>query len=83
LEENSFSKPIDEINLGSDGHFVELKTSLKVVSDRQLFSFHKYKTLKWWAQSFLVRKELYHGGLLSNCIRNSVFKFFQNNLTNG
>lgn len=35
-------------------HYVELKTSRRIETDRHLFSFEKYKLIKFWAQSFLV-----------------------------
>ncbi|ORY92994.1 RAI1 like PD-XK nuclease-domain-containing protein [Syncephalastrum racemosum] len=34
--------------------YVELKTSRRIETDRHLFSFEKYKLIKFWAQSFLV-----------------------------
>ena len=49
------TKSIDEIDLSSDGHFVEMKTSRLIENDRQQNTFCRYKTQKWWAQSFMVR----------------------------
>jgi hypothetical protein len=55
LIRNDVTKSIDEIDLSSDGHFVEMKTSRLIENDRQQNSFCRYKTQKWWAQSFMVR----------------------------
>ena len=44
----------DDVDLSTDGVFVELKTSRLIENDRQMNSFCRYKTLKWWAQSFMV-----------------------------
>ena len=38
----------------SDGDFIELKTSRQIDNKRLAASFAQHKTLKWWAQSFLV-----------------------------
>ena len=34
--------------------FVEFKTSVLIESPRQETTFRKFKTIKWWTQSFLV-----------------------------
>ncbi|XP_068434694.1 decapping and exoribonuclease protein isoform X2 [Clinocottus analis] len=33
--------------------YVELKTSVEICTPKQRSSFHRFKLLKWWAQSFL------------------------------
>lgn len=33
--------------------YVELKTSLEICTPKQRSNFHRFKLLKWWAQSFL------------------------------
>jgi RAT1-interacting protein len=38
----------------SPDRFVEMKTSREVETDKQARTFRRFKTLKWWAQSFLV-----------------------------
>lgn len=35
------------------GCYVELKTSAEICTPKQRSNFHRYKLLKWWAQSFL------------------------------
>ena len=56
LNESSESqnKKPDDINLSTDGHFVEMKTSRLIENDRQHTTFCWFKTQKWWAQSFMV-----------------------------
>uniref|UniRef100_H3DKU9 Decapping and exoribonuclease protein n=1 Tax=Tetraodon nigroviridis TaxID=99883 RepID=H3DKU9_TETNG len=34
--------------------YVELKTSVKIRTDKQRSNFNRFKLLKWWAQSFLL-----------------------------
>uniref|UniRef100_UPI00358E16F7 decapping and exoribonuclease protein n=1 Tax=Myxine glutinosa TaxID=7769 RepID=UPI00358E16F7 len=34
--------------------YVELKTSREVVTPGQRFTLHRFKLIKWWAQSFLI-----------------------------
>lgn len=33
--------------------YIELKTSAEICTPKQLSNFHRFKLLKWWAQSFL------------------------------
>ncbi|XP_066498680.1 decapping and exoribonuclease protein [Hoplias malabaricus] len=33
--------------------YIELKTSVEICTPKQRSNFHRYKLLKWWAQSFL------------------------------
>ncbi|XP_046351572.2 decapping and exoribonuclease protein-like [Haliotis rufescens] len=40
--------------LSSKNKYVELKTSREMDNPRQRENFHRYKLIKWWAQSFLV-----------------------------
>ena len=35
-------------------NYIELKTSKIIENDRMMWSFERYKLLKWWAQSFLA-----------------------------
>jgi len=44
----------DMLDLNLDGTFVELKTSRVIDNKRLQNTFAEFKTLKWWAQSFLV-----------------------------
>lgn len=44
----------DMLDLNADGTFVELKTNRVIDNKRLQSSFAEFKTLKWWAQSFLV-----------------------------
>ena len=44
------------LDLSNDGVFVELKTSRLIENDRQWNSFCRFKTQKWWAQSFMVNR---------------------------
>jgi hypothetical protein len=48
------AKKADDLNLSSDGHFIEMKTSRLIENDRQHNTFCRFKTQKWWAQSFMV-----------------------------
>ena len=50
----SQNKKAENINLSTDGHFVEMKTSRLIENDRQHNTFCRFKTQKWWAQSFMV-----------------------------
>lgn len=45
-------KPTDP--LAQPSNYIELKTSRIIESDRNQYSFDRYKLLKFWAQSFLV-----------------------------
>ncbi|XP_077980374.1 decapping and exoribonuclease protein-like [Glandiceps talaboti] len=38
----------------SQSHYIELKTSREMDSERQYRNFKRFKLIKWWAQSFLV-----------------------------
>lgn len=39
---------------GEQHQYVEFKTNVEIESQKQDFSFKRYKLIKWWAQSFLV-----------------------------
>lgn len=45
-------KPSDPLKQPSN--YIELKTSRVIETERQQYSFDRYKLLKFWAQSFLV-----------------------------
>ncbi|XP_067673650.1 decapping and exoribonuclease protein-like isoform X2 [Haliotis asinina] len=51
-----FGGEVDCIDLthGSKNKYVELKTSRKIDHPKQEEKFHRYKLIKWWAQSFLI-----------------------------
>jgi RAT1-interacting protein len=39
---------------GGPSSYIELKTSRIIYTDKNKYSFKRYKLLKWWAQSFLI-----------------------------
>ncbi|XP_060071695.1 decapping and exoribonuclease protein-like [Ylistrum balloti] len=45
---------ISEAHPGEQYQYVEFKTSIEIETQKQDFSFKRYKLIKWWAQSFLV-----------------------------
>ncbi|XP_046579126.1 decapping and exoribonuclease protein-like [Haliotis rubra] len=51
-----FGGEVDCVDLahGSKNKYVELKTSRRIDHPRQRENFHRYKLIKWWAQSFLI-----------------------------
>ncbi|OWF40092.1 decapping and exoribonuclease protein-like [Mizuhopecten yessoensis] len=45
---------ISEAGPGKPYQYVEFKTNMEIETQKQDFSFRRYKLIKWWAQSFLV-----------------------------
>lgn len=47
----------------SPDHFVEIKTCINPVSDRDFFNLYRFKLLKYWLQSYLLGTPKIHVGL--------------------
>ncbi|XP_033752993.1 decapping and exoribonuclease protein-like [Pecten maximus] len=45
---------VSAVGPGEKYQYVEFKTSIAIESQKQDFTFKRYKLIKWWAQSFLV-----------------------------
>ena len=43
---------------GETEHYIELKTSKVIESEKDVFVFERYKLLKFWAQSYIANVSL-------------------------